>query len=105
MGKMSMRVGNRLNSTIVRARMKRIAKTKTFTTKTAENTKEHFREFRTVDQSASFKIKCKQWKDVICGAVTCKPAQTLLYSGMETAAERVEKRLGKVFKNGWYFRI
>ena len=33
MGKMSMRVGNRLNSTIVRARMKRIAKTKTFTTK------------------------------------------------------------------------
>ena len=73
--------------------------------KTAENTKEHFREFRTVDQSASFKIKCKQWKDVICGAVTCKPDADAFVQWYGDGCGTCGKTVGKVFKNGWYFRI
>ena len=95
MGKMSMRVGNRLNSTIVRARMKRIAKTKTFTTKQQRTQKS------TSGQSISqllSKLNPHSGKTSSAEQLLANRTQTLLYSGMETAAERVEKRLGKFLK-------
>ena len=95
MGKMSMRVGNRLNSTIVRARMKRIAKTKTFTTKQQRTQKS------TSGQSISqllSKLNANSGKTSSAEQLLANRTQTLLYSGMETAAERVEKRLGKFLK-------
>ena len=75
MGKMSMRVGNRLNSTIVRARMKRIAKTKTFTTKQQRTQKSTS---GSSGQSISY-----------------------LQTGRRRFCTVVWRRLRNVWKNGW----
>ena len=98
MGKMSMRVGNRLNSTIVRARMKRIAKTKTFTTKQQRTQKSTSGSSgQSISQLLS-KLNANSGKTSSAEQLLANRTQTLLYSGMETAAERVEKRLGKFLK-------
>ena len=98
MGKMSMRVGNRLNSTIVRARMKRIAKTKTFTTKRQRTQKSTSGSSgQSISQLLS-KLNANSGKTSSAEQLLANRTQTLLYSGMETAAERVEKRLGKFLK-------
>ena len=96
MGKMSMRVGNRLNSTIVRARMKRIAKT--FTTKQQRTQKSTSGSSgQSISQLLS-KLNANSGKTSSAEQLLANRTQTLLYSGMETAAERVEKRLGKFLK-------
>ena len=98
MGKMSMRVGNRLNSTIVRARMKRIAKTKTFTTKRQRTQKSTSGSSgQSISQLLS-KLNANSGKTSSAEQLLANRTQTLLYSGMETAAERVEKRLGRFLK-------
>ena len=98
MGKMSMRVGNRLNSTIVRARMNRIAKTRTFSTK-QQRTKKSISgsSGQSISQLLS-KLNANSRKTSSAAQLIANRDQTLLYSGMETAAERVEKRLGKFLK-------
>ncbi len=66
-----------------------------------QNSREHKRALpgvRTVDQSASFKIKCKQWKDVICGAVTCKPDADAFVQWYGDGCGTCGKTVGKVFK-------
>ena len=93
-----MRVGNRLNSTIVRARMKRIAKTKTFTTKQQRTQKSTSGSSgQSISQLLS-KLNANSGKTSSAEQLLANRTQTLLYSGMETAAERVEKRLGKFLK-------
>ena len=98
MGKMSMRVGNRLNSTIVRARMNRIAKTRIFSTK-QQRTKKSISgsSGQSISQLLS-KLNANSGKTSSAAQLIANRDQTLLYSGMETAAERVEKRLGKFLK-------
>ena len=90
MGKMSMRVGNRLNSTIVRARMKRIAKTKTFTTKQQRTQKS--------TSGSSGQSISQLLSKLNANSGKTSSAEQLLANRTETAAERVEKRLGKFLK-------
>ena len=98
MRKMSMRVGNRLNSTIVRARMKRIAKSKIFSTKQQRTQKSTSGSSSQSISRLLSKLNANSGKTSSAEQLLANRTQTLLYSGMETAAERVEKRMEKFLK-------
>ena len=94
MGKMSMRVGNRLNSTIVRARMKRIAKTKTFTTKQQRTQK-------STSGSSGQSISQLLSKELNANSGKTSSAERYLQTGRRRFCTVVWRRLRNVWKNGW----
>ena len=73
--------------------------------KTAENTKEHFWKFESVNQPAAFKIECKQWKDILRRAAACKPDADAFIQWNGNGCRTCGKTDGEVFENRRRVRI
>lgn len=96
-----MKIGNRANMTIMRARMTRLAKTKVFTGR--RNTS-HSSNHTTAgkNQSLSELLSSLYNKDKTSSTdkLIENRTQTLLYKGMQTSAERVQSHLEKFQQTG-----
>lgn len=95
-----MRVGNRASTTIMRARMKRLAKSKTFTMKQKKTGTSNSANKTNQSISELLNSLYKTDKTTTADKMIENRTQTFMYSGMQTAAEHVESHLEKLLETG-----